>query len=432
MTTLRIAGPRPAAVACLALSLLSACGGTADRLLSVTTPSRLGQDAYLVPSNAAVIAAGAVGDFECALGAHVVSSGLTAGELADASQTAARWSLDRRDVLPSDALYSTGDCIGLGTYTPINTARFTADQAYTYLSGWTDAQVPNSRQRLVATAALYAGYSLVLLGEDYCTGTINGGPELTSAQLFDSAQARFTTAIAAAQLVPSSDTLSRPILNAAYVGRARARLDRGDKAGAAADAALVPAGFVLNTMGTTGNATATRRQNRVYAQNGTGSNGVTIAPAYRALTVQGVTDPRVKVVDAKAKAGDQVNTIWRTQKYTSLDAPIPIASYVEAQLILAEARGGSQGVAILNALRARTGVALPALTAAETADFQTTVIEERRRELFLQGNRLYDLRRSNLTPVPAPGTAYPKGGAYGGQLCYPLPDAERAANPNLH
>ena len=32
----------------------------------------------------------------------------------------------------------------------------------------------------------------------------------------------------------------------AYVGRARARLDQGNKTGAAADAALVPAGFVIN------------------------------------------------------------------------------------------------------------------------------------------------------------------------------------------
>jgi hypothetical protein len=234
---------RPAALACLALTLLSACGDAADRLLRVTTPSRLGADAYLVPQNASLVTASAVADFECAFGAYVVSSGLTAGELADASQTASRWSLDRRDVLATDALYATSGCEALGTYTPINTARFTADQAYRALSGWTDAQVPN-RQRLLATAALYAGYSLVLLGEGFCSGVVGASPELTSAQVLDSAAARFTAAITAAQQVPASDTLSRPVLNAAYVGRARARLGRGDRPGAAADAALVPANFV--------------------------------------------------------------------------------------------------------------------------------------------------------------------------------------------
>ena len=417
--------PRPAALACLALALAAACGDTADRLLTVTTPSRLGGPQYLVPENAALITASAVADFECAFGAYVVSSGLTAGELADASQTAARWSLDRRDFLPTDALYSTADCVGLGTYTPLNTARFTADQAYTFIGGLTDAQVAN-RQRLLGQSALYAGYSLVLLGEGYCSGSINGGAELTSAQLLDSAEARFTAALAAAAAMPASDTLSRTIANASYVGRARVRLDRGNKAGAAEDAAKVPVGFVLNATTAAANA---RRSNRVFAQNGTGNGGVTVGAAYRTLTVQGAADPRVRVVNTDTVAADQVNRVSRQTKYTSLAAPIPIATGVEAQLILAEAQGAPQGVTVLNALRAR--VNLPALTAAEAADFQAAVFEERRRWLFLQGNRLFDLRRGNLTPTPAPGTPYPKGGTYGAQLCYPLPDAERAANPNL-
>ena len=183
---------RPAALAAAALAAaagLTACGETADRLLSVTTPSRLGAGQYVVPSNAGLLVASAAADFECAFGAYVVSSGLTAGELTDVSQTAARWSLDRRDVLPGDALYSTGTCQALGTYTPINTARFTADQAHAAITGWTDAQVAN-RQALLGRSALYAGFALVLLGEGYCSGTINVGPELTSAQVLDSAAAR--------------------------------------------------------------------------------------------------------------------------------------------------------------------------------------------------------------------------------------------------
>lgn len=422
---------RPAALAGAALlaaaaaSAMTACN--TDRLLDVTTPSRLGAGQYLVPQNAGLIVSSAAADFECAFGAYVVSSGLTAGELADASQTASRWSLDRRDFLPTDALYSTATCQGLGTYTPVSTARFTADQAYQALTGWTDAQVPN-RQRLLAQSALYAGYSLVLLGEGFCSAAINQGAELTTAQVLDSAEARFTAALAAAALVPASDTLARTVTNAAYVGRARVRLDRGNKAGAAADAALVPLGFALNA---TAASNSDRRVNRVFSENNTGNGGVTVAPAYRALTVQGAPDPRVRVTDANALAADQQNRIFRQTKYAGLDAPTPIATGVEARLILAEAQGAAGGgVATLNALRARAGVALPPLTAAEAADFQNTVLEERRRELFLQGNRLYDLRRATLTPTPAPNSAYPKGGTYAGQLCYPLPDAERAANPN--
>jgi hypothetical protein len=288
--------------------------------------------------------------------------------------------------------------------------------------------VPN-RQQLIARAALYAGFSYVLLGEGFCSAAVNLGPELQTAQVMDSAIARFTRAITVAQSLNDQTTL-----NAAYVGRARAKIDKGDKAGAAADAALVPVGFVLNTVA---DATVSRLSNRVFAENNSGAGGVTIAPAYRNLTVGGLPDPRVKVGDQNRLNSDQANRWFTQSKYTSLATPLPIASGIEAQLILAEATGGTQGVAILNSLRARSGIGLPALTAAEVADFQGTLYSERARELFLQGNHWFDVRRFNAPLVPAPGATYPAGGAiakagtYGSERCWPLPDVERAANPNL-
>ena len=339
----------------------------------------------------------------------------------DGTQTAARWSYDRRDILPQDATYSTAGCTGLGVYTPLNTARFVADQAVRQLDGWTDQQVPD-RSRLIARASLYAGYATLLIGEGFCSATIDVGPELQSAQLFDSAEVRFTRAITLATQLGD-----QAILNGALVGRARARLNRGNRAGAGEDAARVPLAFVLNA---TADVNAARRTNRVFAENNQGF-AVTVAPAYRALTVAGAPDPRVRVTDAGRNAADQVNRLWTQTKYAALNAVIPIASGVEAQLILAEARGGADGAAVLSALRARAGVALPALSAAEAAAFQTTLFEERRRELFLQGARWYDIRRANLPLEPAAGAQYPKGGVYGNQRCWPLPDVERFANPNL-
>jgi hypothetical protein len=424
---------RAAAVTALAVTAAgaaAACGDTVDRLLTVQTPSRLADSVFLAPGNARPITNSAQVDFECAYNAYVTASGLASGELADGSQTAARWSYDRREVLPADALYSTASCTGLGVYTPISTARFTNDQALARLEGWTDAEVAN-RAALRLNAAVYAGYSYLLLAEGFCSAAVSESPELTTENLLDSAEARFTRAVELAQEVTGArrDTL----LNAAYVGRARARIGSGERAGAAEDAARVPLGFVLNA--TAGNA-PDRRVNRVFQQNNV-ALAVTVAPAYRNLTVQGVPDPRVRVIDLNRTASDNVNRLFAQTKYAGLSSPIPIASGVEAQLILAEARGGAEGVAILNALRARPGVALAPLTVAEAADFQNTIFEERRRELFLQGTRWYDLRRGNLPLVPAPGVVYangltpPKGGAYGDQRCWPLPDVERAANPNF-
>ena len=398
-----------------ALGLVAACGNF-DRLLTVQTPSRLAETSFLVPGNAALISASAVADYECALGGYIVASGLGAGELVDATQTAARWNYDRRNVEAVDALYSTSGCEGIGVYTPINTARYTNDQAVQKLLEWTDAQVPN-RQRLIAINSAMAGFSLVLLGEGFCEGVIGLGGSLTPAQLFDSAEVRFTRAITAATAAGDAS-----VLNLAYVGRARARINKGQKPGAAEDAARVPVGFVYNA---TADATIGRRNNRIFQQVNQ-SNATTVAPAYRTLN-----DPRVSVTDLNRTAPDQVNRLWNQNKYASLTATYPIASGVEAQLILAEARGGTEGVTILNTLRARSGVALPALTGAETANFDGAVAEERRRELFLQGNRWFDVKRFNLPQVPAANTLYSKGGVYGTQRCWPLPDVEKLANPNI-
>ena len=406
-----------------ALALLLALAGACDRvdrLLAIETPSRLAEEALLQPANAALLVASAMGDFQCALNSYIVVGGLAAGELADVSQTAARWSYDRRDVRGSDALYATAGCDGLGIYTPLSTARYTNDQALRRLEGWTDAEVPN-RMRLIAQAAAFAGYSILLLGEAFCSAPIEGGPELTPAQLFDSAEVRFTRAIEAATAAGATD-----LLNLARVGRARARLNKGDRPGAIADATPVPAGFVYTLTG----GTLGRFQNRVFSFNNSGTT-IQIPAAYRGLTVQGQPDPRVPVTASSASANDGSGPLFRQGKYTALDANVRVASGVEAQLILAEATGGAAGVNILNTLRGRTGVGLPALTAAEAAAFTTTLFEERRRELWLQGNRWFDLRRGNLPLTPAVGATYPKGGVYGEQRCWPLPDVERFANDNI-
>ncbi len=403
----------------LALALLATASCDAiDKLLTIETPSRLSGDALLVPENATLIVNSAAADFQCAYGGYIVASGLAAGELADGSQTAARWSYDRRDVRPADALYASAGCAGIGVYTPLNTARFTNDQALERLTEWTVQQVPN-RERLITSAAVYSGYSLLLLGEGFCSGAIGASPELTSQQFFDSAKVRFTRAITAAEATGQTELLAL-----ARVGRARARLNSGDMAGAAADAAAVPPDFVFALEANTVDG---RAQNRVFAQNTRSTT--TVAPGYRNLTVGGQPDPRVPVRNTGVLAADQNNQYWEQLKYTSLTAPTPLATGVEAQFILAEARGGSEGVAILNALRARAG--LPALTAAESSAFVATLFEERSRALWLQGTRWFDERRGNLPQMPVVGAAYPKGGVYGDQRCWPLPDVERLANPNI-
>jgi hypothetical protein len=434
----RLRAPAPTrGVTLLVLTAAVAC----NNLLDVQVPSRIPADQLEVPGNAQLLVNGAVSDFDCALGSYVVMAGLMTDELEDATLTAARWVYDQRSIQSNDQIYAVNGCEALGTYTPLNRARESADNVLRLLNRWTDAQVPSTvnRTALIATMAAYAGYARLLLGEMFCSAVISTidenhnliyGTELTPQQMFQSADSMFTTAIAAAQTAHVDSSLKL-----AYVGRARTRLDLGQQAAAKADAQQVTdPSFVYYATAST---TTPRRTNRVYVESNKASGrSSSVAPQYQNVTYRGKPDPRVPV-DTTPDVSTTGVHIWAQTKYTSGASPIPVASYGEAQLIVAEgdvAAGDLNGaVAIINALHARVG--LDAYNGPVTAtDVLNQVIEERRRELFLQGQRLGDVRRYNLSILPAPGTPYRNGGVYGpvgSKLCLPLPDAERQANPKL-
>jgi hypothetical protein len=422
-----------AAGAAVIVGAFTACK-TSD-YLNVTSPSRIPAGALEDPANAALLVNGAVADFECAYGAYVTASALIADELADATQTAARFPYDQRTLLSNSSRYQSSDCVSIGTYSPLQTARVSADNAQRLLSGWTDEQVPN-RQLLLATADAYEAYTELLLGEGFCSttlstfntdGSINYGTEITPAQAFDSAITRFSSAIDAAKAAGSG---ANAILNLAYVGRARAKLDAGDLAGARADAALVPASFVFNM---TGSGISSRRYNRVWSDNGPNGTSYNQASSVEA-PYRTMNDPRVPVFHPANVPNSTTGVpIWIQTKYTSAASPIPIASGTEAQLIIAEAdlaSNPSEALSIINASRA-AGNESTLASGTSAADLKSALIEERRRALFLQGNRLYDLIRFQLPLNPAAGAAYPGGGTYGNQLCMPLPDVEIFNNPKL-
>jgi hypothetical protein len=399
---------------------LSVAGTTAcDELLEANAPSRILEQTLLQPSNAPVLVAGLIADFECAFGNYVAAAGTIADEFMDSQANAAIWDLDRRTSNPGTALYATGGCGGFGgLYTPISVARFQADQALRLLDGWTDAQVAN-RQLLIATAAAYAGYSYILLGEGFCSAAVDLGPELQPAALFARAEERFTRAI-------TSTAATADIRNLALVGRARARINQNKGAEAAADATLVPANFVFNARTT---AASGRAENRVFRFNNT-SGTMTVDSSFRNLTIGTTADPRVPVRDGGRGGSLPTVRLWVQDKYRSLADPIPIATFREALLIRAEVAGGAQAVSLLNQLRARH--TLPQFTSTDNAEIAAQVREERRRELFLEGHRLYDTMRFNVPLRPPAGAVFPNGGGtYGTNKCLPLPDIERLNNPNI-
>lgn len=401
----------------------TACSGILDNAV----PSRVLEEALAGPGQAALLVTGLQAQFECAWGAATVAVGLITDELIDAQNEQAVIPYDKRDVKPADDLfgvYARSDCVvigsgGLGVYTPLSSARWFADDVTRRLQAWTDQEVPN-RQALLATAAGYAGYSLVLLGEIMCSAAIDGGPEMSRTALFDAAEDRFDVAVAAAQAAGSA-----PLQHFAQLGRARARLNLGRKADAAADAATIPANFQRLVEWS---AASPIRHNRVYAWNNR-VFGVSVDPRFRGLTFGGQADPRVPVVNANRNGTDGSTPVWVQGKYLTEGAAAQLGSWEEAQLIVAEAAGGQAAVDIINALHAKVG--LPPFASADPVEIQQQIIVERSRELFLESHRLGDVIRNDIALTPAAGTPYPKTGVYGSTTCLPLPDRERDSNPNI-
>ena len=401
------------------------CNSISDAL-NVTAPDKIDSKMLQSPAFATLLVNSTVGDFECGYGAFVAVGGLMSDELLDASITASRWPYDQRNVQTSDGAYSTNACDNFtpGVYTPISTARFTADTVASLLKVWTDKDVAN-RTDLLAKALIYSGYDRIILGELFCSAAINRGPELTSVQIFAQAEDKFTQGLAAAQSANDAQLTAL-----AYMGRARARLDQGNLTGADADAKQVPVGFVYNATADVSNGV---RTNRVYSQ--FNSHAASVDPQFRGLTVptaSGGTVPDTRIADSATgiNGADNHTPLVVSNKYRTGSSPIPIGSYQEAQLIIAEAEGGQVAVNIINNLRVAAG--LPgAFQSTDATVIKNQVIAERSRQFYLQGTRLYDIRRQNLPLNPPAGAAYLHGGTYGTEVCLPLPDVERNSNPNI-
>jgi hypothetical protein len=416
----------------LLLLLASAIASSGcESILDVKAPSRIPADAVQVPQNAGIMVDGAQADFECALANYIVAGGQIGDELMATGQGAATWGYDRRSYTAFDPWYANFPCEGgtgaqgaTSVYVPLHTARAAATVAARLLEEWDNSEVPG-RSELLARASAFAGYSTLLLGEGFCSNAVDLGPELSRREMFELAEEEFSRAVGAAE-----DAQSSTLIALAQLGRARARLNLENFAGALNDAAAVPPGYRFAGRYSVA---STRTQNRVFVQN-VRSRIISVGPLYRDLEIEGVSDHRVPVRNDGVVLPGRTDTLWVQELYTSEASAIPIATWQEAQLIIAEAElesgNADRAVDALNALRAHAG--LPTFNGSDPQEVRDQVIEERRRVLFLQGHHLNDLIRFELPLVPEPGTPYPRvGGTYGDLTCLPLPEIERRGNPNM-
>ena len=417
----------------VALSTVAAC----ESLLEVDIPGNITEAELNDPILAPDLVNSVEAAFDCMIGTYIEEIGRWAkdfyfmGAGTGFIYTQTRTS-EVQDFEQVDCT-QTGVTRSAAVYLPLQTVIRQGEQATELIGDFKDEDVEH-RAFLLAKAAAYTGYAYQIMGETFCQLAFDGGPAETPQQAWMRAEAKFTESLQLAPTTaPSGETVAS-IMDMARVGRARARLNLGDVPGVLADAGGVTAGFVRLAQMDGGTA---RRSNRVY-ENNNRDRGSSVHPSYLYLMVEGVPDTRVES-DSLGQVGfDGITQMYAQNKYADLGADIPFSTWREAQLMIAEVDPTTQGVAIIDGLR-MTPHGLPAYTGGTTTtEILELVLEERRRELWMQGSKLGDMLRvqgdPNLPDIP--GYLFEtglnqRGQAYGTATCYPLPLSETDNNTNF-
>lgn len=457
-----VSGP----VLCAVFTLtLAAC----SNLLDVDLPGSVTAETLDDPRLARTLVNTVIGDFECGLVDHYwagqwMEEFLNSSTGRPSALIGARATLSEVYADPCDS--GTGP-IWTIFQVPIQDAVL----AIELIEGFDQADVAEDKALLTATARLYEGFSIQLLGEAFCGVSLVGGPLLTRAEAYAQAADRFTQVIGSA--APASSAKDK-LIAAALIGRARARLFQGDNAGVIVDAsdARITEGFVLEA---TYETSPGRRNNRIAERNNVGDAmmphrdylDLTIDPVTGVLSHSdaGDSDPRVPIKltgDGTDLDGPRGLLKYREQqKFPSEGSDIPFATWREAQTMIAEAQAlmGNTAASIvaINHLRSNnaglgddldsSAWPLTAYAGGTAAQVRATAVEERRRELWMQGNQAGDKLRwsasGDLTagdPNAAKSTndggtdweAYNEyGEAVAAGTCLRVPRLEVLANDNI-
>ncbi|MGQ0647150.1 MAG: hypothetical protein ACT4P7_06235 [Gemmatimonadaceae bacterium] len=400
----------------LGAAALVASAGCTD-FLSVDNPNVIDVSVVDPVRDASTLANAAQQNYAAALGWHIMYSSWFNGESIVAETFPTRNEFGRRDVAEANG------SLNADVWTNLSLAA-----ASTKIVLDLTLPTPTTNINYVRTN-IWRAYSFVLMAESFCSGTVDSGPLLTTAAMLDSAVARFTTAITIGTANGTAD--ARALANAALVGRARAHLQAGRTAQAAADAAAVPAGFTFTLAYVDNLAQRNRLGNRMWQFTlDRGSIGVP--------TFLRINDPRVKFKapgqHSLAPQDPSTGAFFIQDKYPGFDAPIRVASRLEADYIAAEVAGTTAQLALIAARRTANG--RPAYAGpTDAGSVLTELLWQKTLDFYLEGQRMGDFRRrpTSITGVPVPGQPYFKPGfpSIANGTCYPLPLAEKDNNPNL-
>jgi starch-binding outer membrane protein, SusD/RagB family len=375
--------------------------------LSVTNPGPLLDEDLDVPQAVPALVNGMGGDLSNAIGNYLTRGSLAAFEVNHSGNFAAERQFATGVIRPEDVN---------GDWARMQTARFVAEDGLRRMQrvlGPAFETNPNT-----VRAYLYAGFANRFLGENVCNAVIDGGPSLPNTEHFVRADSLFTRALTLARAQNNA-----ALTNAALGGRAQVRAWLGRWPDAVADATLVPATFRHNAVFSTN----TARENNDLANQTITRREVTVFNTVWVAT----PDSRVGYDTVRTATGgfqtgqDGATRFFRQRRYLTLGDPVALARGQEMLLLRAEAalRANDAAAAMTLINQERATYTLPALTAASLDAAWTILQRERGAVLWLEGRRLWDLRRwlaeGRNTQLQ------------GRSACVPISLEERGANPNL-
>ena len=405
------------AIACVLAVNVTGCN------MDVSNPSVIDAATFNPNADGTTLSLSAQTNFFIASQSVALYGGLIAEELWSG---AARLQTNR---LAARTFASTDD-INADFFAPLSLAIASNENAVAALQGGAGAATDIN----LARASMNLGFALELMAESACAGVIQGGPQLSDAQLLDSAITRFTAAVTVAT---AAGATGAAIVNASNVGLARAYLQKGDYAHASQAAALVPAGFQANVITSANVSTQATLGNQFYR--------ITAGAQIVAPKLYRVGDPRLSVDSTRPGATLNGVPYIVQAKYNTYGDPIRLASSLEAQYIAAEAAlhaSGSTSAALtlINARRTAGGQT-PYAGATDTLSIISELLNQRARDFWLEGKKLGDLRRNPSVPLSAvftdaaaAQTYFPSKNppAFGSNFCTPIPPQETSANPNFN
>ncbi len=253
----------------------------------------------------------------------------------------------------------TNDAVLTPIYSSAQQARGRARDAINALLAY-DPSATGKRD--VGEMYLMMGYLEMEMSEVFCNGipfgeTVGGVPQYTqplmSADGSKLASARIDTALT---YLTGTDAGTLNIKYAALVTQARAQVDLGNFAAAAALVASVPTSFQYNfTYSQTTFDNGYWVMGASVKRYSAGDSIDLAGPILNAIPFARLNDPRVSVTDTHTKAEDNVSDFVAVNNW-GRDDPIPVVSGIDARLIEAEAKLQANDIAgmmtILNTLRA--------------------------------------------------------------------------------